>query len=126
MALSKNKPISPQRLRDEISREEAKQFAREYEAWKQTVPREETGWEFYAAALGLIRLDRILVGGSGFKRCSDYTVMKPWDFMRLSKLYSGMQDYYTKVEYSKRKEVEALAASAPERSGFSPGTALAP
>jgi hypothetical protein len=53
-------------------------------------------------------------------------VIKPWDFMRFSKLYSGMQEYHTKVEYAKRKAVEAVAASAPERSGFSPGTALAP
>ena len=44
--------------------------------------------------------------------------MKPWDFMRFSKLYSGMQDYYTKVEYAKRKEVEALAASAPNVLAF--------
>ena len=110
MAIKKHTPLVPHKLQEAISREEAKRFAREYEAWKQTVPREETGWEFYAAALGLIRLDRIWVGGSGFKRCSDYTVIKPWDFTRFSKLYSGMQEYYTKVEYAKRKEVEELAA----------------
>ena len=112
MAIKKNIPLSSPGTREEISKEERQQFVLEYEAWKHTVRREETGWEFYAAHLGLIRLQGVYLAPSGFKRCLNWSVVMPTSFMRFSKLYSAMQEHYAKVDYAKRKEVEELAANA--------------
>jgi hypothetical protein len=42
------------------------------------------------------------------KRCSNWSVRDPARFTRFSKLYAAMQEYYSKVDWAKRKEVQEL------------------
>ena len=92
--------------------EEIKKFEQAYTNWKQRVPPEERSMEFYAAVHGMITLHGIFLAPSGLKRCRSYSVNDPDRFTKFSRQYAAMQEYYAKVDYAKRKEIEELAAKA--------------
>jgi hypothetical protein len=96
--------------RQEITLDEIKKFERKLNEWAALQPEDARSWEFFAAAHNLIRLVGVYTAPSGMKRCANFAVRDSARFTRFFKLYNAMQEYYAKVEFAKRRELQEQEA----------------
>jgi hypothetical protein len=110
MAFTKESPHKQDRWIP--SRQEIRDFEQMWNEWKGSKPAGQQTWEVFMNDMGCITLIDPYIAPSGYTRCKSYAIRNPEKFHYLSKLYSAMMDYYAKVDYANRKELQELEAKA--------------